>query len=109
MAAYNIEMEKGAGPCSADLYRVAFGDPAQNDKIVRDAQAALDEIVKSENPGGELALVNGPASLPVAVTLAHGLGHLYGALGVFDPKMGAYVVSVAHGGTYAVGDTIPAA
>ena len=60
----------------------------------------------AEVKGGELALVNGPASLPVAMVLAHKLGHLFGAVACFDPKLGKYVVSIAHGGTYTVGQLV---
>lgn len=103
---YNINrITVTANGVAADLFKVGFGEPAQNDAIVRAAEARLGELGEL---GGELALINGPASLPVAVVLAHGLLHVYGAVGVFDPKIGAYVVAAAHGGTYAVGDLIPA-
>ena len=109
MAAYVINMERAAGPAGGDLFLVAFGDQAQNDEIVRAAKATLDEIVPPEAMiGGELALINGPASLPAACVIAHALGHRYAAIGVFDPKMAAYVVSIAHGSKYTVGDLIPA-
>lgn len=91
---------------AADLLRVGFGQPAQNDQIVRDAERGLSALGEM---GGRLALINGPASLPVAVVLAHHLLHRYGAVGVFDPKLAAYVVAAAHGGNYTVGDLIPAA
>jgi CRISPR-associated protein Csx3 len=89
----------------ADLFKVGFGDPAQNDAIVRAAEIRIPELGEL---GGELALINGPASLPVAVVIAHRLLHAYGAIGVFDPKMSAYVVAAAHGDKFAVGDLIPA-
>lgn len=77
------------------LLRLAFGQPAQNDQIVRDAVLALEEL---SLPGGETVLLNGPASLPVACAIAHGVGHLFKEVAVFDPKMAAYVVAVSHGG-----------
>lgn len=87
--------------------RIGFGIPAQNDKIVRDANAILEMLVKKEElKGGEIIKINGPATLPVAMVIAHALGHLYGAVACFDPKMGKYVVSIAHGGIYRVGDLI---
>ncbi len=108
MASYKIDVEAG-GPQGADLLRVGFADPAQNDQIVRDAAQRLAELVETGAlAGGELVLVNGPASLPVACVLAHAVGHLYAAVGVFDPKMAGYVVAIAHGGQYAVGDVIAA-
>jgi CRISPR-associated protein Csx3 len=44
MNTYNINLVDG-------ILKVGFGAPAQNDQIVRDAKARLDEMVKS----GELA------------------------------------------------------
>jgi len=101
MAAYKILKEEG------DLLRVAFGDPAQNDKIVRDAARRLDEMIASgELAGGPVIRINGPASLPVAVAIAHAIAHLYEVVAVFDPKLGRYVVSVSHGTRLRVGDLI---
>ena len=91
---------------TANLFRVKFGADSENDRKVVDAEAQMDAL---GDLGGPVALINGPASLPVAVVLAHRLVHLYGAVGVFDPKMGGYVIAAAHGGTYKVGDVIPAA
>ena len=105
MAVYKIDRQTVYvdGVADADLFKVGFGDPAQNDEIVRAAKSRLGELGEL---GGELALINGPASLPVAVVIAHGLLHVYGAIGVFDPKLGAYVVAAAHGGEYSVGELI---
>ena len=101
MSTYKILLEEG------NLLRVGFGDPAQNDQIARDAETRLAEMVKSgELKGGELIRINGPASLPVACVIAHAIGHLYAAVGVFDPKLGKYVVAMSHGPTYKVGDLI---
>lgn len=101
MAAYKISLE------DRNVLRVGFEDPAQNDQIVRDAVARLDEMVESgELSGGSLIKINGPASLPVAVALAHGVGHLYETVAVFDPKLGKYVVSVSHSNEYQPGDLI---
>lgn len=101
MATYNITLEGG------NVLRVGFGDPAQNDQIVRDAVVRLDEMVKSgELAGGPLLKINGPASLPVAVAIAHAIAHLYEVVGVFDPKLGKYVVAVSHGSDNQPGDLI---
>lgn len=112
MASYRIEATAitVAGK-PATLFRVGFGEPAQNDAIVREAEARLAEIENAGGDafGGSLALINGPASLPVAVVLAHHLIHRFAAIGVFDPKMAAYVVSAAHGGDHKIGDLIPVA
>ena len=89
----------------ADLLRLSFGTPAQNDAIVRDASQAIADLNLA---GGELVLLNGPASLPVACAIAHGIGHLYKGVGVFDPKMAGYVLAIAHGGEFTLGQVIPA-
>lgn len=97
---YKVEYAEG-------ILRIGFGEPAQNDQIVRDAEALVNELVSSgQLGGGEVIRVNGPASLPVAMVLAHGLAHLYQAVACFDPKMSKYVVSIAHGDHYSVGDLI---
>lgn len=99
MSTYKISLE-------GNLLRVGFGEAAQNDQIVRDAVARLAEMTASGELGGPLIKINGAASLPVAVAIAHGVGHLYEAVAVFDPKLNKYVVSVNHGATYKLGDLI---
>ena len=89
------------------VLKVGFGSPAQNDQIIRDAKAKLDEMIASkELAGGKLVKINGPASLPVAVAIAHAVNHLYEVVAVFDPKLGKYVVAVSHGTDYKPGDLI---
>src|SRR5215469_10011706 len=98
MALFNITID-------GNLMKVGFGDPASNDAIVRDVQSTLDAM-KADGTltGGPVLKINGPASLPVAFVIAHAVLHIYGAVAVFDPKLQKYVVSVAHGADYAVGD-----
>lgn len=96
MATYNISVD-------GDLMKIGFGDPASNDVIVKDVAARLKDM---DLPGGPLLKINGPASLPVAVVIAHGVTHLYGAIAVWDPKLGKYVVSVSHNPDFAIGDLI---
>lgn len=93
---------------SATLLTIGFNKEksANNDQLVPDAIAALDACALK---GGEVVLFNGPASLPVAAALAHGVAHLYQAVAGFDPKMNGYVVCIAHGPAYKPGDVIPAA
>ena len=100
MATYKISLEAGG------LLRVGFGDPAQNDQIVRDAVARLDEMIAGGQLGGAVLRINGPASLPVAVAIADATSHLYEVVGVFDPKLGKYVVAVSHGSAHKPGDLI---
>jgi CRISPR-associated protein Csx3 len=100
MTTYNIKLEDG-------VLKIKFGEPAQNDQIVRDVAARLDEMAEAgELSGGPLVKINGPASLPVACVLAHKLAHLYGAVGIFDPKLGKYVISITHNPMYKLGDLI---
>lgn len=102
-ATYNISFDP-----DSSVLTVGFGRPAQNDEIVRDAKASLDEMTAAgQLAGGPIIKINGPASLPVAVVVAHAVGHIFETVAVFDPKLGSYVVAIAHGGTYAVGDLIP--
>jgi CRISPR-associated protein Csx3 len=93
MTTYQIELQ-------GNVLKVNFGEPAQNDQIVKDAAARLAQwLEKGELIGGELLKINGPASLPVACVLAHGVSHLYGAIAVWDPKFppaGKYVIAITH-------------
>jgi CRISPR-associated protein Csx3 len=97
---YKISLE-------GDILHIGFGEPAQNDEIVRDAVARLAEMTAAgELAGGKIIKINGPASLPVAFVIAHTVTHLYEVVGVFDPKLGKYVVAVSHGSEYRPGDLI---
>lgn len=95
---------------SSGVLKIGFvpNTSADNNVLVLEARERLDEMIASgELAGGEIIRVNGPASLPVAMVVCHKLAHLYGAVACFDPKLATpYVVAVAHGGKYAVGDLI---
>lgn len=100
MSSYNIALTEGT-------LKIGFGSPAQNDQIVKDVEARLDEMAAaSELVGGDVLRVNGPASLPVAMVIAHKVCHLYGAVACFDPKLAKYVVAISHNPSYNVGDLI---
>jgi CRISPR-associated protein Csx3 len=86
-----------------DVLRMSFGQPGSNDMIVRDAVAAIKSL---RLEGGKLIRLNGPASLPVAVAIAHEIGHIFGVIAVFDPKLGKYVVAISHNPEYLVGSLI---
>ena len=97
---YNISL-------TGTVLKIGFGSPAQNHQIVKDAEACLNEMIaKGELSGGDVVRVNGPASLPVAMVIAHKVSHLYGAVACFDPKLAKYVVAVSHNPAYKVGDLI---
>ena len=101
MTTYLIELE-------GNVLKIGFGEPAQNDQIVKDTAARLDEMVGNrELIGGELLKINGPASLPVACVITHRIAHLYGAIAIYDPKLGGkYVVCISHHPSYRLGDVI---
>ncbi|MBD2138099.1 CRISPR-associated protein Csx3 [Anabaena sp. FACHB-1237] len=99
MSSYNIDLQDG-------ILRVKFGEPAQNDQIVKDAAARLEELYQAGQLHGELLKINGPTSIPVAFVIAHKLAHLYGAIGLFDPKLDKYVISITHNPDYKLGDLI---
>ena len=93
MATYSIQAsDVGSGVV---VLKLAFGEPAGNDRIVVDAVAALQALGLS---GGQTVGLNGPASLPVAIAIGHGIAHLFKEVAVYDPKLGSYVVAVSHGG-----------
>lgn len=87
------------------LLKLAFGEPAQNTAIVRDAAAAVKDL---NLDGGITVYLNGPASLPVTLCLGHAVMHLFTEVAAFDPKLNGYVVAVSHGGRE-IGTLIPAA
>lgn len=73
--------------------KIGFGEPADNTQIVPDAIAALSAL---RLQGGRGISFNGPASLPVAMALAHAVAHLYGYVACYDPKLHGYVVAISH-------------
>lgn len=101
MATYNITVEKDDNEDT--ILRLSFGDQAENDQIIRDVKKLLDSL---KLDGGRLIKLNGPASLPVIVVIAHHVMHIYAYLGIYDPKLNKYVIAVAHGPEYHVGDLI---
>ncbi|HUI57290.1 MAG TPA: CRISPR-associated protein Csx3 [Bryobacteraceae bacterium] len=86
--------------------RIGFADPADNTRIVPDAVAAITALRLA---GGRGVHFNGPASLPVAMALAHAVAHLYGYVACFDPKLGGYVVAISHTPDVRPGQLLPAA
>ena len=101
MAAYKIQLVED------NTLQIGFADPSQNDEIVIEVERRMTELVQSGVlKGGEILKVNGPASLPVAMCIAHNVGHLYQAIACYDPKLSQYVVAIAHGDKYRVGDLI---
>lgn len=90
-----------------EVLNIGFGEPAQNDQIVSDAEQRIKELISTGKiPGGALIKINGPATLPVGMVIAHNLAHLYQAVACYDPKLSKYVVAIAHGDQYQAGDLI---
>ncbi len=85
------------------IVRLAFGEPAQNDRIVQDAIQAIDAL-KLE--GGKGIKLNGPCSLPAAIAIGHAVAHLFGFVAFFDPKLHQFVVCVSHDPGVRPGDLI---
>ena len=100
MTTYKIELQ-------GEVLKIGFGEAAQNDQIVRDVAARWQEISNlGELSGGQLIKINGPASVPVACVLVHKVSHLYGGIGVFEPKLGKYVIAITHNPEYNLGDLV---
>jgi CRISPR-associated protein Csx3 len=82
------------------------------DQIVRDAKAQLQQLIDSgQLSGGKLLKINGRSTVLASFVMALELAHLYGAIAVFDPKLGTpeldrYIVTISHTPDYQVGDTI---
>lgn len=83
---------------------IGFGEAASNDLIVPDAIAAIDAL---QLPGGHVIKFNGPASLPVAMALAHTVAHHYEVVACFDPKLQCYIVAISHHAKIRPGDRLP--
>ena len=83
--------------------RLAFGEPAQNDRIVKDA---IEAIAALKLEGGKGIKLNGPCSLPAAIAIGHAVEHLFGFVAFFDPKLHQFVVCVSHDPGVRPGDLI---
>jgi CRISPR-associated protein Csx3 len=91
------------------ILQVGFGQPADNDRIVRDATDQIDRLIANgEMTGGEILCINGRASMPVCFAIAAKVGHIFGAIAVSDPKLGkdTFVVTITHSPTYQLGEVL---
>ena len=102
MTAFAFTIEEDA---DGTLLRTRFGIAATGGAVVRDAQAGLAAL---DLKGGGLLRVNGKASLPVAMMIAHAVSHRYGAVAMFDPKIQGYIVAISHDPRWSVGDVLEA-
>lgn len=75
--------------------------------LIKEAAQKIDDLINSQIiKGGELLKINGKSSVAVSYMIAHKLGHLYGNIAVWDPKLCDYVITLRHGGKYAEGELI---
>ena len=81
-------------------------------QIVLDTQKQLQQMKNNQQfSGGKLLLINGRATIFAGYVIAMNLAHKYGAIAVFDPKIGEkgldkYVVTISHSPEYQVGEII---
>ena len=80
--------------------KVGFAREANNATLVSDAKTQLDLLGLK---GGALVTIDGPCSLPVAYAIAHAVCHKFGAVSVWDPKLGKFVVAISHRPDLAIG------
>jgi CRISPR-associated protein Csx3 len=105
MSSYQMQLE-------ADLLRVGFTAPASGEDIVKDVHQQLSEMINSGKlTGGKLLKINGRISVLASYTLAHEVFHRFGAIAVFDPKvgteeLGGYVITISHTPNYLLGAII---
>ena len=88
------------------VLQVGFGQPADNDRIVRDATEQIEAAIAAGELGGEaILLIDGRASVPVSFAIAAKVGHVFGAIADADPKLGkdTFVVAITHSPTYKLG------
>jgi hypothetical protein len=88
--------------------KMGFGAASGNDQKVVDAQAQANSIKEGESIFGKPLFLNGRVSTQVAALLGAQFAHVVPAIGTFEPATASYVISVAHGSDYRVGQTIPA-
>ena len=99
---YNVSAVKDGNTTKATI---GFGEPSTNGEMLQELASRESEL-KAELGNGKLLVINGPASLPIAMFLAHMVGHSFGAVACFDPKLSGYVVAISHDPDYAIGDVI---
>ena len=103
MKKYNVNFEELGN--NVTKATIGFGDPATNAEMLKELSEREGDLKRAAGYG-KLLVVNGPASLPIAMFLAHMVGHNFGAVACFDPKMAGYVVAISHDPDYVIGDVI---
>ena len=87
-------MTPGALGAGFVVLSVGFGRPATNAEIVPAALRRLDQL---DLPRGQVALFDGPVSVPAAAALACQVLEKFEAVGFFDPKLNQFIISGARG------------
>ena len=98
----------------SDVLEVGFtkGLRASGEKVVMDALITIEQMQeRGQLTGGKLLKIDGPQSIAVAYLIAHKIAHLYGAIAIFDPKVGkpgfkTYIVVISHDPDYAIGTLV---
>ena len=105
MSVYNVDI-------AGNILTVNFAEPADNDRIIIEALEKLDRLIETNQMrGGKLLKITGRQSVPVAYAIGHKVAHLYGAIAMFDPKIGGegfdgYFVVISHSPDYQVGQIL---
>lgn len=84
-------------------------DPADqqtNAEMVSDVASRIDGMIGAGELQGSLLLITGPMSVPLCCVISHKVSHLFGAVGVFDPKLEGYVISISHSPDYELGQVL---
>lgn len=101
MKHFDISLENGVLQVEIDK-----DNPTTGDRLVKDAEASLEELIRAGGLSGRLLKISGRMSLPVSYAIAHSLGHLYSSVAVFDPRLKAYVVVISTSPDYQLGDRL---
>ncbi len=103
------QMRLNGDTLEVDFAKTPEGNPilADGDKIVREVEMRLQEMMTTgELKGGELLKINGRISVPASYTVSHQVAHLYRAVAVADPRLGAYIVVASTTNNYPIGSRI---
>jgi CRISPR-associated protein Csx3 len=80
---------------------------ANHERAVQSTSQQLQRLRREGKLGGNLlCIAQEITSLPAAIALSHEVAHLYGAIAVYDAKVGKYVICITHHSDYKLGDWI---
>ncbi len=93
------------------IAKINNGIQIDGDQMLRDAESQLQKLTNSRQlPGGKILRINGRTSILASFLIASKVAHQYGAIAMFDPKMGdkgidKYIITISHSPNYQVGQT----